>query len=355
MPSPHRRDVGPAAARLDDRRAPDPLDAASHDADGVGQPTVSIVVPVKDEQESIEAFLVAVFPHVDGLPIDVELLFVDDGSTDGTLDEIERMARRDERIRYLKLARNFGKEAAMTAGLDHAVGDAVIVMDVDLQDPPELLAEFVRLWRDEGYKVVYGTRVARREDSASKRITAGLFYRFFNRVSAIDIPSNAGDFRLLDRVVVDTLKSLPERNRFMKGLCAWPGYASVSVPYERRRRQAGKTKYSYWKLWNFAWDGITSFSTLPLRVWSYLGGVVGLLSLLYMSLIIVRTVLFGRDVPGYASLMSAVLFFGALQLLSIGVLGEYVGRLVVESKQRPVYIVERDSRRRAASQPGAVP
>jgi polyisoprenyl-phosphate glycosyltransferase len=309
------------------------------------RPMVSIVVPVKDEEESIVPFLEAVRPHAVGLGTRLEILFVDDGSKDGTVPAIEAAARRDEAVSYLKLVRNFGKEAALTAGFDHASGDAVIAMDVDLQDPPELIPEFVRLWRDHGYKMVYGARASRREDSSSKRLTANLFYRVFNRVSQTSIPADAGDYRLLDRDVVETLRTLPERTRFMKGLVSWPGYEAIGVPYERPARHAGRTKFAYGKLWNFAWDGITSFSTLPLRVWSYLGGVVALLSLLYMSFLIVRTLLFGPDVPGYASLMSAVLFFGAVQLISIGVLGEYVGRLFIESKQRPVYIVEHDSRR----------
>lgn len=230
----------------------------------------------------------------------------------------------------------------MSAGLDHAHGDAVVPMDVDLQDPPELIFEFVRLWR-EGYDSVYGIRSSRDEDSRRKRASAGLFYRLFNSVSHTPIPNNAGDFRLLDRRVVEALKQLPERNRFMKGLFSWPGYRSIGVPYARPARQHGTTKFNYWKLWNFALDGFTSFSTWPLRMWAYVGVTVALISLLYMMIIISKTLIFGVEIPGYASLMSVVLFLGAMQLISVGVLGEYIGRLFIESKQRPLYLVEYDS------------
>ncbi|GAB2795130.1 glycosyltransferase family 2 protein [Halomonas shantousis] len=304
---------------------------------------LSLVVPVKDEEEAIGPFLDAIFDTLREVDYELEILFIDDGSSDATAARLQEAAQRDSRIRWLKLSRNFGKEAAMSAGLDHARGDAVIPMDVDLQDPPELIHEFVRLWQDEGYDTVYGVRVSRHEDTRRKRASAGMFYRVFNRVSHTPIPSNAGDYRLLDRRVVEALKKLPERNRFMKGLFSWPGYRSIGVPYSRPSRRFGTTKFNYWKLWNFALDGLTSFSTWPLRVWSYIGGVVALVSFMYMLVIIIKTLVFGIDMPGYASLMSAVLFFGAMQLISIGVLGEYIGRLFIESKQRPLYLVEYDS------------
>ncbi|WP_447553424.1 glycosyltransferase family 2 protein [Vreelandella sp. EE22] len=301
--------------------------------------TLSLIVPVFNEETSITPFLKAIDQHLAQLPATLEILFVDDGSTDQTVAEIKRAQQGDARVRCIKLARNFGKEAAMTAGLDHARGDAVIPMDVDLQDPPELIHEFYRLWQ-EGYDTVYGMRRDRHGDSTGKRTSASLFYRVFNRLSHLEIPANAGDYRLMNRRVVDALKKLPERNRFMKGLFAWPGYRSIGVAYSRPARHTGYTKWNAWKLWNFALDGLTSFSTWPLRVWSYVGLCIAGLSLIYMAFIIGRTLIFGADWPGYASLMSAVLFFGSVQLISIGVLGEYVGRLYIESKQRPVYLLD---------------
>ncbi|RUR42377.1 glycosyltransferase family 2 protein [Vreelandella populi] len=311
----------------------------THDAK---KPTLSLIVPVLDEEESIGTFLAAINEHLTTLPAELEILFVDDGSSDNTIAEIERAQEDDGRVRYIKLSRNFGKEAAMTAGLDHATGDAVIPMDVDLQDPPKLINEFFRLWQ-EGYDTVYGLRRDRNEDTRGKRASANMFYRVFNWLSHTEIPANTGDYRLMDRKVVEALKKLPERNRFMKGMFAWPGFSSIGVEYSRPARHAGQTKWNAWKLWNFAIDGLTSFSTWPLRVWTYIGLSVAMLSLIYMSYIIIRTIIFGVDWPGYASIMSAILFFGSVQLISIGVLGEYIGRLYIESKNRPLYLVERDS------------
>lgn len=305
----------------------------------MARPTLSLIVAVLDEEESIAPFMAAIDRHLAELPADLEILFVDDGSTDKTIAEIQRAQETDTRVRYLKLSRNFGKEAAMTAGLDHATGDAVIPMDVDLQDPPELIHEFFRLWQ-EGYSTVYGMRLDRNEDTRGKRASAGMFYRVFNWLSHTEIPANTGDFRLMDRKVVEALKKLPERNRFMKGMFAWPGFSAIGVEYSRPARHAGQTKWNAWKLWNFAIDGLTSFSTWPLRVWTYVGLTIAAISLLYMGYIIIRTLVLSVEWPGYASLMSAVLFFGSVQLISIGILGEYIGRLYIESKNRPVYIVE---------------
>lgn len=310
--------------------------------------TVSLVVPVLNEEDGIHLFMAAINRELAGLETQLEVIFVDDGSTDRTIERIRIAQARDPRIRYLKLSRNFGKEAAMTAGIDHARGHAVVPMDVDLQDPPSLILEFVRLWR-EGYDTVYGVRSSRDEDTRRKRMSAGLFYRIFNQVSDTKIPNNAGDFRLMDRRVVEALRRLPEKNRFMKGLFSWPGYRSIGVPYARPAREVGETKFNYWRLWNFALDGFTSFSTLPLRVWSYVGGIVAALSLLFMAFLIIKTLVFGVDAPGYASLMSAVLFFGAMQLISVGILGEYIGRLFMETKNRPLYLIEDD-----VQAPGAV-
>lgn len=308
---------------------------------------ITLVVPVKNEERSIVPFLSAIDAELVNLDVDLEILFVDDGSTDKTIEELARAAATDERVRYIKLSRNFGKEPAMTAGIEHARGDAVVPMDVDLQDPPAVIHEFVRLWKA-GYDTVYGVRGSRDEDGRRKRASAGLFYRLFNRITETPIPHNTGDFRLIDRRVVEALGKLPESNRFMKGLFAWPGFSSIGVSYARPARETGESKFNYWKLWNFAIDGLTSFSTWPLRIWSYVGMGVGLLSLVYMSFLVIRTLLHGADIPGYASLMSVVLFLGAVQLISIGVLGEYIGRLYMESKRRPIYIIDFDS---AASRP----
>lgn len=303
------------------------------------RPMLSLIVPVLNEEESIAPFIEAVDRHLAELPAALEIVFIDDGSTDRTIDEIQRARQTDERVCYLKLSRNFGKEAAMTAGLEHAHGDAIIPMDVDLQDPPELILEFFRLWQ-EGYDTVYGIRRDRNEDTPSKRASAGMFYRIFNWLSHTEIPSNAGDFRLMDRKVVEALNKLTERNRFMKGMFAWPGFSSIGVEYSRPARYAGHTKWNIWKLWNFALDGLTGFSTWPLRVWSYFGLTIAFFSLLYMVFIILRTMIYGVELPGYASIMTAVMFFGSIQLISIGVLGEYIGRLYVEAKGRPVYIID---------------
>lgn len=303
---------------------------------------ISLLVPVYNEEESIEKFLDVIGSDLEGLGCDLEIIFIDDGSVDGTISVIRNAMSNDSRVKYIKLSRNFGKEAAMTAGLDYAKGDAVVPIDVDLQDPPALIHQFVYFWK-QGYDTVYGIRASRIDDGRKKRASAGLFYKVFNKLSNTTIPSNAGDYRLMSRRVVEAIKRMPERNRFMKGVFAWPGYPSVGVEYDRPARFAGETKWNYWKLWNFALDGLTGFSTWPLRVWSYIGGVIALVSLLYMLYIILRTLIMGVDWPGYASLMSAVLFFGSIQLISIGVLGEYIGRLYIESKARPIYVVESSS------------
>ena len=305
---------------------------------------LSVVVPVKDEEAAITAFLARVTPILDRLLLSVdsapawEILFVDDGSTDATLACIAAAHARDRRVRAVSLSRNFGKEAALSAGLDHALGRAVVPIDVDLQDPPEVIGGMLAKWR-EGYEVVYGVRRDRRTDSFPKRLTADLYYRAHNYLSDDKIPEHAGDFRLLDRKVVDVIRRMPERNRFMKGLFAWSGFRQAAVEYERAPRTVGTSKVRGCKLWTLAVDGITSASTLPLRVWSYVGVVIAFLSLLYAVFLIVRTTLFGIDMPGYASLMVAILFFGGLQLISLGVLGEYVGRILVEAKARPIYVV----------------
>lgn len=298
---------------------------------------LSLLVPVKDEEVALPDFLTRVVPVLDALQIDGgaivwEILFIDDGSDDRTLAAIMTAHARDPRVVGLSLSRNFGKEAALSAGLDHARGQAVIPIDVDLQDPPEVIGDMLEKWR-EGFDVVYGVRRDRTTDSLPKRLTADLYYRAHNRLSHDKIPEHAGDFRLLDRKVVDVIRRMPERNRFMKGLFAWSGFRQTAVEYDRSERQQGKTKFNYWKLWTLAIDGITSASTLPLRVWSYLGALIALSGMLFALWIVVRTVLYGVDVRGYPSLMVAILFFGGLQLLSLGILGEYVGRVLIEVKE----------------------
>jgi glycosyltransferase involved in cell wall biosynthesis len=309
-------------------------------------PVLTLIAPVKDEEEAIAPFVARVAPILDGLFPEPgvfpawEILFIDDGSEDATLAAITKAHQADPRIRALSLSRNFGKEAALTAGLDHAAGQAVIPIDVDLQDPPEVIGQMLAKWRD-GYEVVYGVRTNREADSLPKRLTADLYYRAHNYLSSDKIPEHAGDFRLLDRSVVEIIKTMPERNRFMKGLFAWSGFRQAAVEYSRAERQVGKTKFRYWKLWTLALDGITSASTMPLRIWSYVGVVIAAFTLLYAVWVVIKTMLFGSDVAGYPSLMVAILFFGSVQLISLGVLGEYIGRILIETKRRPLYVVRR--------------
>jgi polyisoprenyl-phosphate glycosyltransferase len=307
---------------------------------GVVAPLISVIVPVKDEEQGINPFVTRVSAILDQVCAGDgwEILFVDDGSSDSTLGVIMAAHQRDPRIRAVSLSRNFGKEAAISAGLDHAGGSAVVPMDVDMQDPPEVLGEMVERWRD-GYEMVFGVRRCRSTDSITKRLTAGLYYRTHNALSSDKIPQNAGDFRLLDRKVVDVIRAMPERNRFMKGLFAWAGFKQVAVEYDRAERETGTTKFNYWKLWTLALDGITSASTVPLRVWSYVGAATALIALAYAAFIASRTLIFGAVVPGYASIMVSVLFLGGVQLISLGVLGEYVGRILTETKQRPLYVI----------------
>lgn len=300
---------------------------------------VALIVPVYNEEATIAYFIETVEQKLSSVLEHIEIVFVDDGSKDRSVEIIKHIMQDNARVSLIQLSRNFGKEAAMTAALDLCDADAVVPIDVDLQDPPELILDFIRIWRDEGIDTVYGVRSDRSSDSETKRVTSGGFYYVFNKLSSkVKIPVNVGDFRLIDRKVIETVKELSENNRFMKGLYAWPGFSSKGVPYVRPERSAGETKWNYWKLWNFALDGIVAFSSLPLRVWSYIGVGVGLLSLIYMIYIFVDTLVFGISVPGYASTMCVVLFLGSIQLISIGVVGEYLGRVSEEVKKRPVYV-----------------
>lgn len=302
---------------------------------------VSIIACFYNEELAVDAFFRELLPIVDGLTgVCFEIICVDDGSQDNTLTKLLTYAAQDPRIITLELSRNFGKEAALTAGLDEAQGDAAIPIDVDLQDPPDLIPIMIERWRN-GAEVVLARRSNRSSDSFLKRKTATLFYRLHNRLSLVHLPENVGDFRLIDRIVIESLRQLPERQRFMKGLFAWVGFRTVIVDYVRLPRRIGKSKFSGWKLWNLAIEGITSFTTLPLRVWTYIGMLGALASLTYATFILGRTILHGVDVPGYASLLIVVLFMGSVQLVSIGLLGEYIGRIYGESKHRPVYLVRK--------------
>lgn len=299
---------------------------------------LSVVVPMYNEELNLDHLFERLVSVLDRLNMKYEIVCVNDGSKDNTLRYLIEHHRRNPVIKVVNLSRNFGKEIALTAGIDYAIGSAVVPIDADLQDPPELISELIAKWR-EGYDVVYATRLSRQGESWIKRFTAKAFYQTIGQMSRVPIPGNTGDFRLLDRRVVDALKQMPERNRFMKGLFAWVGFKQTSVLYDRPQRYKGATKWNYWRLWNFAIDGITSFSFLPLKVWSYIGLAISLLSFLYASFLIIRTLLLGIDVPGYASLMVAILFLGGVQLLTLGIIGEYLGRVYEEVKGRPLYLV----------------
>lgn len=312
---------------------------AAQRARRTADPLLSLVVPVFNEEESIDIFLNAVAPLLERHRLRFEIVFVNDGSRDNTLDHLLDCSARDRRVRVVNLSRNFGKEAALTAGIDHAKGDVLIPMDIDLQDPPELIEPFIARWR-EGYDIVYGVRSARTWDTTAKRLSAGWFYRVFNSMSPVRIPANVGDFRLIDRRAIEVLRQLPERNRFMKGLFAWVGFNAIGVPYERPQRVAGSSKFNLWRLWNFALDGVVSFSTVPLRASFYGGLAIAAVAVLYALFIVGRVLLFGIDTPGYASLIIVVLLMGAIQLVSIGIIGEYLGRLFLEVKARPIYVIE---------------
>jgi glycosyltransferase involved in cell wall biosynthesis len=306
--------------------------------------TVSFVIPVYNEEAAIGPFLdgmADVLGEIAARGYGVELLFIDDGSRDGTLAALTALVGRDRRVRVLEFSRNFGKEAALTAGLDAARGDALIPIDVDLQDPPPVILQLLDAW-EQGHEVVLGRRTDRASDSLLKRASARWFYRVVNAVADTPVPENVGDFRLIDRCVAEALKRLPERRRFMKGLFAWVGFRTAVVDYQRAPRVAGTTKFSGWKLWNLALEGITSFSTAPLRLWTYGGAAVAVLAFFYALYIVFRVLWLGIDLPGYASLLVAVLFMGGVQLIGIGVLGEYLGRVYSEVKQRPTYIVRRE-------------
>jgi glycosyltransferase involved in cell wall biosynthesis len=314
---------------------------------------ISVVCPFYNEEAGVELFFATLVPVLESLGDDFEIVCVNDGSADATLSLLLACQARDERIRVIDLSRNFGKEAALTAAIDHAAGDAVIPIDADLQDPPALIPRLVAKWR-EGFEVVLARRVDRSTDATLKRVTANGFYRLHNRIADVAIPEDVGDFRLMDRIVVEALRALPERRRFMKGLFSWVGFRTTSIDYRREARAAGASKFNGWQLWNLALEGITAFSSVPLRMWTYIGLTISLSAFAYASFIVLRTLVHGVDVPGYASLLTVTLMLGGVQLIGLGVMGEYIARIYNESKQRPVYVVRPPKRDAAGDMPEGV-
>jgi glycosyltransferase involved in cell wall biosynthesis len=305
-------------------------------------PAISVVIPCYNEQEVLPEFHARITAAMEGIGLPFELVYVNDGSRDGTLALMLQAQAADARVAVVNLSRNFGKEIALTAGLDHAAcSEAVVVIDADLQDPPEVIPALVAAWR-QGFDVAYAQRLVRHGESWLKRVTAAGFYRVMQRLGGrVQLPQDTGDFRLMSRRSLDALLQLREQHRFMKGLFAWVGFPSVAVPYDRAPRAAGTTKWNWWKLWNLSLEGITSFTVGPLKIASYLGLGIAFISAAYIVQLLLRTLLFGNPVAGYPSLMAAVLFLGGVQMMMLGIIGEYLGRVFNETKGRPLYIVER--------------
>ncbi|MBU2534030.1 MAG: glycosyltransferase family 2 protein [Alphaproteobacteria bacterium] len=299
---------------------------------------VFIVIPILNEERSLPELGRRLPQVLEPLGVDWRVLFVDDGSIDGSLDEIKRLNGRDPRFGAISFSRNFGKEIAVAAGLRHASGDACIIMDADLQHPPEVLSSFIARWR-EGYDIVYGQRINRETDGPIYRFLARVFYRFFNFLVDSDIPNNAGDFRLLSRRAIDAMNRLNERARFNKGLYSWIGFRSIAVPYDVGDRFHGSSRWRLRRLVHYAIDGVTSFSTIPLRIWSLLGLAISLLAMVYSVSFMISTLIFGADIPGFPTLVVSVMFFAGAQLISLGIMGEYLGRVYDEVKARPLYII----------------
>jgi glycosyltransferase involved in cell wall biosynthesis len=299
---------------------------------------ISILCPCYNEEKILPIFFREIIPVMDSLGESYEFVFVNDGSCDSTLDVLLSFAQQDSRVKIVDFSRNFGKEAALTAAINYASGDAVIPIDADLQHPVDLIPQMVSKWK-EGYKVVLARRNNRAEKTRLKRFLSSLFYKLHNLVAQPKIPENVGDFRLISREVCDAIKLLPERYRFMKGIFAWVGFETCTLDYVETERRVGKTNFSYWRLWKLALDGITSFSTFPLTIFLYLGSFISLSAILYSFYIFLKTLILGVELPGYASLVCLILFLSGLHLLGVGILGEYVGRTYMESKQRPIFIV----------------
>jgi len=301
--------------------------------------TLSIVVPVYNEEEVLPSFFARVAALLTSLPAATEIVFVDDGSRDGTPDVLARIAQGDPRVRVIGLTRNFGHQAALSAGLDHCTGDAVVLIDADLQDPPELIADFFAKW-EEGYEVVFGLR-RRLEEGAVKRLVYHAFYRILRALASVEIPLDTGDFCLMDRRVVDDVRRLPERTRFLRGLRSWVGPRQIGIEYARQARRQGESKYSLAKLFKLAFDGIVSFSTAPLKLALFLGLLVSTIGFVSIAVIVYLRLSHRFELPGWASLMVIVLFLGGIQLTTIGIVGEYVARIYEEVKRRPLYMVGR--------------
>ncbi|WDH21655.1 glycosyltransferase family 2 protein [Pseudomonas chlororaphis] len=300
---------------------------------------ISLIVPVFNEEQAIGLFYQTVRRELRFEQGEVEIVFINDGSSDRTAEEVKALAQMDDQVLLINFSRNFGKEPALFAGLEHASGDAVIPMDVDLQDPISVIPRLIEEWQ-KGADVVLAKRRRRTADSFLRRSSAALFYHLLNRIAYTRIEENVGDFRLMDRKVVDVIRTLPEHQLFMKGVLSWAGFTTVVVEYERAGRVAGKSKFNGWKLWNLALEGITSFSTVPLRLWTYIGGGISIFAVLYAVYMVLDKIFFGNSVPGYPSLMTAILFLGGVQLIGIGILGEYVGRIYIEAKHRPRYVIK---------------
>ncbi|HEX3431016.1 MAG TPA: glycosyltransferase family 2 protein [Rhizomicrobium sp.] len=300
---------------------------------------LSVIVPVFDEEAVLAEFNRRTTDTLRELPFGWELLYVNDGSRDGTPQLIRGFLEDCPNTALIDLSRNFGKEAAMTAGIDHAAGDALVIIDADLQDPPELIPEMLRVLQSGDYDVVYAQRASRSGETLMKQASAQLFYRVIGRLTGIDIPRDTGDFRLMNSRAIAALRRLREHHRFMKGLFAWIGFRQVALLYDRDARFAGKSKFNYWRLWNFSLEGITSFTTAPLKVAAYVGLATSVGAVIYGIGIVISTLIFGNPVAGYPSLLVVVLFLGGLQLLTLGIIGEYLGRIFTESKQRPLYFV----------------
>jgi glycosyltransferase involved in cell wall biosynthesis len=301
---------------------------------------ISLLIPAYNEQEVLTHLYERLNKLAGETPdYDFEFLFVNDGSRDRTLEIIKKYAEIDHRVAYVNLSRNFGKETAMLAGIDHVTGDATVIIDADLQDPPELIPEMIKYW-EEGYDDVYAKRRSRAGESWFKKATSELFYKILQKSTNIPIQQDTGDFRLLDKRCIEALREFRESERYTKGMFSWIGYKKKEVLYDRDPRAAGETKWNYAKLTNFAIDGITSFTTAPLRISTFLGLLVSLAAFIYILYLVIRTIAFGTDLAGYPSMMAVILFLGGIQLLSLGVIGEYVGRIFNETKNRPLYFVE---------------
>ncbi len=304
---------------------------------GADAPELSVIVPVFNECENLRPLLDRLIPALACVK-SFEILFIDDGSHDATLTVLREINRADPRVRALSFSRNFGKEIAIAAGVDAARGRGAVIMDADLQHPPEAILDFVRMWRN-GYQNIYGVRQSRDTDSAARKWLTHKFYRMFRVLGEIELPEGAGDFRLLDRVALEALRGLRERARFSKGLYAWIGFKSIGVPFDVAERHAGESKFSYRKLTRFAFDGIVSFTTVPLKAWTYIGTIIAAFALLSAVYFLLEALVIGVSVPGFASLIVSIMFFAGVQMISLGVLGEYIGRVFAEVKGRPLYLV----------------